>query len=76
MRQQVKLPATINDREKLRQIQYEVYNLPYIYSTEEIRINHGFIGQLLSPQLNDNPDLYDRYMESFINFARKGFNLM
>ena len=71
-----KLPATINDRENLRQIQYEVYNLPYIYSTEKIRINHGFIGQLLSPQLNDNPDSYDRYMESFINFARKGFNLM
>ncbi|MDE6787461.1 MAG: hypothetical protein K2J46_10550 [Muribaculaceae bacterium] len=68
-----KLPAIINDREKLRQIQYEVYNLPYIFSAEEIRINQGFIRQLLSPQLNDNPQLYDSYVESFINFARKGF---
>ncbi|MDE7166637.1 MAG: hypothetical protein K2O17_06380 [Bacteroidaceae bacterium] len=68
-----KLPAIINDREKLRQVQYEVYNLPYIFSAEEIRINQGFIRQLLSLQLNDDHQLYDSYVESFINFARKGF---
>lgn len=68
-----KLPAIINDREKLRQVQYEVYNLPYIFSAEEIRINQRFIRQLLSPQLNEEPQLYGSYLESFINFARKGF---
>ncbi len=68
-----KLPVIVNDREKLRQIQYEVHNLPHIFSTEEIRINQEFISQLLSPQLNNDPQLYDSYVESFINFARKGF---
>ena len=47
-----KLPDIINDREKLRQVQYDVYNLPYIFSAEEIRINQDFIMQLLSSQLN------------------------
>ncbi|WP_294597125.1 hypothetical protein [uncultured Rikenella sp.] len=68
-----RLPAIINDREKLRQIQYQVYNSPYIFSAEDIRINQDFIRQLLSPQLNDDPQLYDTYVESFINFDRKGF---
>lgn len=64
-----KLPDIINDREKLRQIQHEVYNLPYIFSAEEIRTNQGFIRQLLSSQLDNNPRLYDSYIESFINFV-------
>lgn len=68
-----KLPAIINDREKLRQIQYQVFNLPYIYSVEEILINEPFIRQLLSPQINERPELYDSYIESFVDFSRKGF---
>lgn len=68
-----RLPAIINDRDKLREIQYQVFNLPYIFSAEEIIINDGFINQMLSPQLNKNPQLYNTYLESFINFARKGF---
>lgn len=68
-----KLPGIINDREKLREIQHQVFYLPYIFSAEEIIINEGFINQLLSPQLDGNPQLYDSYVESFINFARKGF---
>lgn len=68
-----KLPDIINDREKLRQVQYDVYNLPYIFSAEEIRINQDFIIQLLSSQLNNDRQLYYSYVESFIHFARKGF---
>ena len=68
-----RLPAIINDREKLRQIQYQVFNLPYIYPAGQIRIYEGFIQQLLSSQLNEIPQSYDLYIESFINFARKGF---
>lgn len=68
-----RLPAIINDREKLRQIQYQVFNLPYIYPAGQIRINEGFIQQLLSSQLNEIPQSYDLYIESFINFSRKGF---
>lgn len=68
-----RLPVIINDREKLREIQYQVFNLPYIFSEEEIIINDGFINQMLSPQLRANPQLYNTYVESFINFARKGF---
>lgn len=68
-----KLPDIVNDREKLRQVQHEVYNLPYIFSSEEICLNQGFIIQLLSSQPDNGPRLYDRYIESFMNFARKGF---
>jgi len=68
-----KLPVIINNREKLRQIQYQIFNLPYIYSEEEILINDKFIRQLLSPQINEKPELYDSYIESFVDFSRKGF---
>lgn len=68
-----RLPATVNDREKLREIQYQVYKLPYLYPARQIRFNGRFIRQLLSEQNNEDPDAYEFYIESFVNFARKGF---
>lgn len=67
------LPTLINNKEKLRMIQYMIFNLPYIYSEKEIIINHDFILQTLSQQENDEEQSYDQYLESFIHFARKGF---
>lgn len=68
------LPEFINDRVKLRNFQHHVFNLPYIYSDEEIIVNKLFIQRLLEENSNDDYHVsYTQYIESFINFSRKGF---
>lgn len=67
------LPASINNREKLRNIQHQVFNLPYLYSEDEVAVNMMFIQQFLDLSINYNPEQYFQYLQSFMNFARKGF---
>lgn len=50
-----KLPAIINDREKLRQTQYQVYNLPYIflqkkYTSIKVSLGNYYCLSLMIPQ--------------------------
>lgn len=67
------LPASVNNREKLRNIQHQVFNLPYLYSEEEVAVNMIFIQQLLDLDINYNQEQYFQYLQSFMFFARKGF---
>lgn len=74
------LPSSVNDREKLRNIQYQVNCLPYLYKEEDVIVNFSFVRQLSSIyiDLNGAEDEVDtlyfhQYLESFISFARKGF---
>lgn len=67
------LPASVNNREKLRNIQHQVFNLPYLYSEEEVAVNMIFIQRLLGLNINNNQEQYFQYLQSFMIFARKGF---
>lgn len=67
------IPDLIRDRDTLREIQYRVFNLPYIFSSKEIVINADFIINHLRVN-NELPEgMMDAYIESFVDFARKGF---
>lgn len=62
------LPEIINDRNKLRKIQKQVFDLPYIFDDNDIIINDRFINE----RFNNNEDI-SNYLSSFIDMARKGF---
>lgn len=63
------LPDRINDKEILRETQYQVSLLPNINTPEEITIN-----QHLKKTLYDNYSCeINDYLESFISMAMKGF---
>lgn len=66
------IPDNLNNREKLREQQYEVYNLPDIVSDNEIDINYPFLFQHLGIQPEDDLAVQD-YLNSFLAMARKGF---
>lgn len=78
------IPDIINDREKLRDIQREVFLAPDIYTDEQIIINEDFIIQRfgISENLNqseksDQSENFEQcrelYLRSFMAMARKGF---
>lgn len=62
------LPDSINDREKLRNIQKKVFELPYIHNEDEIIFNETF---LLERFNNENE--INNYLPSFVEMAMKGF---
>lgn len=62
------LPKQINDRDKLRNIQKKVFELPDIYSINEIRFNETFLLERFN-----NGDGIDNYLTSFVEMAMKGF---
>lgn len=62
------LPDIINDRNKLRKIQKQVFDLPYILDDNDIIINSRFINE----RFNNNEDIAN-YLSSFIDIAKKGF---
>lgn len=62
------LPEVINDRNKLRKIQKQVFDLPYIFDDNDIIINSRFINE----RFNNNEDI-SNYLSSFIDMAKKGF---
>lgn len=62
------LPKQINDRDKLRNIQKKVFELPNIYSINEIRFNETFLLERFN-----NGDGIDNYLTSFVEMAMKGF---
>ena len=68
-----KLPIMINDRDKLRITQSQVFDLPFLFPTEEIIINTVYLNQLLFVNVEPNQGILETYLSSFINFARKGF---
>lgn len=63
-----KLPKKINDREKLRRVQKDVFELPEIYSTDELKFND----KRLHEMFGDDIEKRDKYLESFAHFARRG----
>lgn len=66
------LPEAINDREKLRTLQHNVFIAPDIFADEDIEVNTHFLntrfGNNLAPQ-----EQIDNYLLSFKAMARKGF---
>lgn len=62
------MPKQINDRDKLRNIQKKVFELPDIYSINEIRFNETFLLERFN-----NGDGIDNYLTSFVEIAMKGF---
>lgn len=62
------LPKQINDRDKLRNIQKKVFELPHIYSPNEIIPNEPFLFERFN-----NQDEIDNYLTSFVEMAMKGF---
>lgn len=62
------LPKQINDRDKLRGIQKKVFELPYIYSPNEISLNETFLFERFN-----NREGIDNYLISFVEMAMKGF---
>lgn len=65
-----RLPTQINDDITLRRIQYQVEQLPDIFSDEEIIYNDVVIANVLGQ--NGEKDRW-QYIESFSAMARKGF---
>lgn len=63
-----KLPQSIKDRNKLREIQYKVSTLKDINTSEEIHKNK----KLFESYSNDSL-VMDDYLQSFIEMAKKGF---
>lgn len=63
------LPKEVNNREKLRAIQYKVSQLPYLFSVQKIVVNEKLINQML----NNKPKSILAYVESFVDMARRGF---
>lgn len=63
------LPNPINDRDCLRNIQHIVYNLPDIYTDEEIIKNDVF----LMKRFHEDVMAIKEYLGSFMRMARKGF---
>lgn len=64
------LPDQINDIEKLIEVQYQVEQLPDIYSNDDIVYNNTVINNLL--RINGEKGRR-QYIESFTAMARKGF---
>ncbi len=62
------LPEPINNRDKLRKIQKQVFDLPHIFTNEEIIINQRFLNYRF-----DNEEDKSNYLQSFIDMAKKGF---
>lgn len=63
------LPDVVNDREKLRDIQKQVFDMDYIFRNEDININQDFLYQ----RFGNNQESREAYMSSFIQMSRKGF---
>lgn len=63
------LPKEVNDREKLRAIQYKVFQLPYLFPVERIEVNEELINRMFN---NEAKSIF-AYTESFIDMARRGF---
>lgn len=63
------LPDVINDREKLRNLQREVFYLPEIFTNDELLYNKNVIQTLH----NNNAEGQSNYLRSFEKMARKGF---
>ena len=63
------LPSQINDDERLKNAQYQVEQLPDIYSDEEIEYNEAAISNVLGNDAKSRA----QYIESFTAMARKGF---
>ena len=66
------IPDIINDREKLRDIQREVFLAPDIYRDEQIIINEDIIRQRFA-QSDNFEQCRELYLRSFMAMARKGF---
>ncbi|MBR4924290.1 MAG: hypothetical protein IKZ61_00895 [Prevotella sp.] len=67
-----KLPEKVNDRAQNRRIQEIVANMEDIFvSKEDIAINDDYVYARLGR--NESPDAYERYIESFVAMAKKGF---
>jgi len=63
------LPEPINDRDKLRRIQKQVFDLPHIFTDDEILINETFIHERFHNSIEEGRN----YLHSFINMSKKGF---
>lgn len=63
------LPAVINDREILRDLQHQVAIAEDIFNDDEIIVNDVFLQNRFQGVQNQ----VDSYLESFISMARKGF---
>ena len=63
------LPEPINDREKLRKLQKQVYDLSPIFLDEDIIINNSFINE----RFYNNNEKKSDYLQSFMSMAKKGF---
>lgn len=64
------LPSQINDDESLREAQYQVEQLPDLYSDEDIEYNENAINNVAG--INGFKGR-QQYLESFTAMARKGF---
>ena len=64
------LPNSINNIDKLKDMQHQVQMLPDIYSDEEIEYNDHAIINVVG---ENNFKARQQYVESFVAMARKGF---
>lgn len=66
------LPEVINDRDKLRTLQHNVFMAPDIFTDDDIEVNTQFLNTRFGNKPNSQVQI-DNYLASFKAMARKGF---